>query len=129
MSGIISDTYAVVDKSKKTKSRNKASTQLPLDPDPVADLYSVVNKSNKFKHDPTTLTEETYEAVPAENLYRNTVAAATDESVHLHDSASAPTYSKLDHTHMHLAVVDSTIPKKQTLAAAEAKHNKKQGRK
>ena len=129
MSGIISDTYAVVDKSKKTKSRNKASTQLPLDSDTVADLYSVVNKSNKFKRDPTTLTEDTYEAVPAENRYYNTVAAATDESVDLHDSASVPMYSKLDHTHMPLAVVDSTIPKKQTLAVAESKHNKKQGRK
>ena len=129
MSGMISDTYAVVDKSRKTKSRNKASTQLPLDPDPVADLYAVVDKSNKSKPDPTTLTEDTYEAVPAENLYYNTVAAATDESAALYDSASAPTYSKLDHTHMPLTVVDSTIPMKQTLAAAEAKHDKKLDRK
>ena len=125
MSGMISDTYAVVDKSKKTKSRNKASTQLPLDRDPVADLYSVVDKSNKSKPAPTTLTEDTYEAVPAENLYYNTVAAATDESAALYDSA---TYFKLDQTQVPLTVVNSTIPKKQTLAAAEAKHDKEQDR-
>ena len=129
MSARISDTYAVVDKSKKTKSRNKASTQLPLDQDPVADLYSVVNKRNKSKPDPTTLTEDTYEAVPAEKLYYNNVAAATDESAALYNSASAPTYSKLDQTQVPLAVVDNTIPKKQTLAAAEAKHDKEQDRK
>ena len=123
MSGMISDTYAVVDKSKKTKSRNKASTQLPLNP--VADLYSVVDKSHKSKPDSTTLTEDTYEAVPAENLYYNTVVAATDESAALYDSASAPTYSKLDHIQVPLAVVDNTVPKKQTLVAAEAKHIKK----
>ena len=127
MSGMISDTYAVVDKSKKTKSRNIASTHLPLNP--VADLYSVVDKSHKSKPDSTTLTEDTYEAVPAENLYYNTVAAATDESAALYDSASAPTYSKLDHIQVPLAVVDNTVPKKQTLAAAEAKHNKKQDKK
>ena len=129
MSGMISDTYAVVDKSKKTKSRNKASTQLPLDQDPVADLYSVVDKSHKSKPDRTTLTEDTYEAVPAENLYYNAVAAATDESTALYDTASAPTYSKLDHTQVPLTVVDVAIPKKQTLAAAEAKHNQEQDRK
>ena len=128
MSGMISDTYAVVDKSKKTKFRNKASTQLPLDPDPVADLYSVVDKSNRSKLNTTTLTKDTYEAVPAENLYYNTVAATTDESAALYDPASAPTYSKLDHTQVPLAVVDNTIPKKQRLAAAEAKHDKEQNR-
>ena len=124
MSGMISDTYAVVDKSMKTKSRNKASTQLPLDQDPVADLYSVVDKSSKSKPDPTTI-EDTYEIVPTENVFYNPVAATTAESAALYDSA---TYSKLDQTHMPLAVVDSTIPKKQTLVAAEAKHNKKQHR-
>ena len=128
MSGMISDTYVVVDKSMKTKCRNKASTQLPLDQDPVADLYSVVDKSNKSKPDPTTLTEDTYEIVPTENVCYNPVAATTDESAALYDSASAPTYSKLDHTHVPLTVVDSTIPKKQTLAAAEAKHDKEQDR-
>ena len=128
MSGMISDTYAVVDKSKKTNNTMKASHQPPFSQDPVADLYSVVDKSSKSKPDPTTLTEDTYEAVPTENLYYNTVAAATDESAALYDSASAPTYSKLDQTQVPLAVVDSTIPKKQTLAAAEAKHNKKQHR-
>ena len=125
MSGMISDTYAVVDKSKKTKCRNKASTQLPLDQDAVADLYSVVNKSSKSKPDPTT-TEDTYEIVPAEKLYYNNVAAATDESAALYNSASTPTYSNLDQTQVPLAVVESNIPMKQTLAAAEAKHNKNQ---
>ena len=124
MSGKISDTYAIVDKSMKTKSRNKASTQLPLDQDPMADLYSVVDKSSKSKPDPTT-TEDTYEIVPTENVCYNPVAATTDGSAALYDSA---TYSKLDQTHIPLAVVDSTIPKKLTLAAAEAKHNKKQHR-
>ena len=82
MSGDMTDTYALVDKSKKTKFRNKTSTQLPLNPDPQADLYSVADKSYMSKQ---TLTEDTYEAVPAENLYYNTVAATADESATLHD--------------------------------------------
>ena len=114
MSGDISDTYAVVDKSKKTNNTMKASHQPPFSPDPVADLYSVVDKSNKSKPDPTTLTEDTYEAVPAENLYYNTVAAATDESTALYDSASAPTYSKLDHPQVNSVVVKRNLPKKQS---------------
>ena len=76
-----------------------------------------------------TLTKITYKGVPAENLYYNTVAATTDESAALYDSASAPTYSKLDHIHVPLTVVDNTIPKKQRIVAAEAKHNKEQDRK
>ena len=115
----MSDTYAVVDKSKKTNNTMKASNQPPFSPDPVADLYSVVDKSNKSKPDPTTLTEDTYEAVPTENLYYNTVAAATDESAALYDSASAPTYSKLDHTQVNSAVVRNNFPMKQTPVKAD----------
>ena len=119
MSGDISDTYAVVDKSKKTNNTMKASHQPPFSPDPVADLYSVVDKSNKSKPYPTTLTEDTYEALPPENLYYNTVAAATDESAALYDSASAPTYSKLDHTQVNSAVVKNYFPMKQTPVKAD----------
>ena len=135
MSGDISDTYAVVDKSKKTNNIMKASHQPPFSPDPVADLYSVVDKSNKSKLDHTTLTEDTYEAVPAENLYYNAVAAATGESAALYDSASAPTYSKLDHiTQVHSSVVKNTFPKKQTpykanLCSVEEKHKLEQNKK
>ena len=43
MSGDMTDTDAVVDKSKKTKFRNITSSQLPLNSDPQADLYSVVD--------------------------------------------------------------------------------------
>ena len=39
-----------------------------------------MDQSNEFEPDPTTHTEHTYEAVPAENLNYNTVAATTDES-------------------------------------------------
>ena len=82
----MTDTYAVVDKSKKTKFRNKTSTQLPLNSDPLADLYSVVDKSYLSKPNPTTLTEDTYdEAVPAENFYYKTIVDNTDESAALHD--------------------------------------------
>ena len=119
MSARISDTYAVVDKSKKTKSKNKASTQLPLDPDPVADLYSVVDKRNTTK---PALTEETYEVIPSQNVCYKPVAATTDESAALYDSASAPTYSKLDQIQVPLGVVDNTFPKKQTLDAADSEH-------
>ena len=119
MSGDIADTYAVVDKSKKTNNTMKASHQPPFSPDPVADLYSVVDKSHKSKPDPTTLTEDTYEAVPPENLYYNTVAAATDESAALYDSASTPTYSKLDHLQANSAVVKNNFPKKQTPVKAD----------
>ena len=119
MSARISDTCAVVDKSKKIKSKNIASTQLPLDPDPVSDLYSVVDKMNNTK---PALTEDTYEVIPSQSVCYNPVAATTDESVALYDSASPATYSKLDEIQVPLGVVDNTFPKKQTLAAADSEH-------
>ena len=119
MSARISDNYTAVDKSKKSKSKNKASTQLPLDPDPVADLYSVVDKRNNAK---PALTEDTYEVIPSQSVCYNPVAATTDESAALYDSASPATYSKLDEIQVPLGVVDNTFPKKQTLAAADSEH-------
>ena len=100
----MTDTYAVVDKSKKTKFRNKTSTQLPLDPDPVADLNSVVDESNKSKPDSTTLTEDSYETVPTKNLYYSTVTATTDESAALHDCKNQ------------VPVVSNAFSEKETLA-------------
>ena len=119
MSARISDTYTAVDKSKNTKSRNKASTQLPLDPDPVADLYSVVDKRNNAK---PALTEDTYEVIPSQSVCYNPVAATTDESAALYYSASPATYSKLDQIQVPLGVVDNTFPKKQTLPVADSEH-------
>ena len=78
----MSDTYAVVDKSKK---RIKVSSQLPLDPDPLADLYSVVDNNSNSKPDSTVLVKDTY--VQNEALdYNNTAAYITDESAALYDS-------------------------------------------
>ena len=116
----MSDTYAVVDKSKKSNKR--ASTQVPLSSDPMADLYSVVDKSHKSKPDPTTLTEDTYEAVPA------------DKSAALYASASAPIYSKLDHTPHSAVVVNNTYSKKLSpvqaeISAVEDKRDQKKGEK
>ena len=127
MSGDISDTYAVVDKSKKTNRRNKTSSQPPISPDPLADLYSVVDKSHKSKPAPTT-TEDPYEGVPNENPYYINVAATTNESAALYDSASAPTYSKLDHTQVHSAVVVNNTfqqaPVEDNLSAGEETNGK-----
>ena len=108
---VVSEDIFVVDKSKMTECRNG---EQHLSPDPAGDQYCVVDKS---KPDPTTLTEDTYEAVPTENLYYNTVAATTNESATLYDSASATTYSNLDHAQVHSAVVNN--PKKQTPAPTE----------
>ena len=120
MSGDISDTYAIVDKSKMSKKR--ASTQVPLSPDPLADLYSKVDKSNKFKPDPTTLTEDTYEAIPA------------DKSAALYDSASIPIHSKLDQTPYSAVVVNNTYSKKLSpvqaeISAVDDKRDQKKGEK
>ena len=74
----------------------------------MADVYSVVDKSNKSKPDSTTLTEDTYEPVPTENLYYNTVAATTDESAALHDSYNTQS-----------ALVSNALSKKETFASPE----------
>ena len=122
MSGDISDTYAVVGKSKKTNRKNNTSRPT-LSPDPLADLYSVVDKSHKSKPDPTTLTEDTYEAIPTENFYY----ANTDKSATHCNSASAHTlYSTFEQTQVHSAVVDNTLPQAPDLPAKQEKYNKEQ---
>ena len=86
----VSDIYAAVDKSKKTK-RNQASTQPPpLSLDPVTDLYSVVDKKRKPKN------EDYHGAMPIENLYCNTGTASESTKTGLHDSFSGPIYHVLE---------------------------------
>ena len=76
MSGNITDTYAVVDKSKKTKNKNGPFPQEHSSHDPVMDLYAVVDKTKKSKPKPQSV-NDMYDAV-------------------VYDSASGPTYSQLD---------------------------------
>ena len=59
----------------------------------MTETFAVVDQSNEFIIDSTTLTEHTYEAVPTENLYYNTVPATTDESSALHDFYYTPMQS------------------------------------
>ena len=98
MSGNIADTYAVVDKSKKTsKNKNRPFPQEPPSHDPVMDVYAVVDKTKKSEPVPQSVDDQnTYDAVASDNLYYNTVANTTTEDAEVYDSASAPTYSQLD---------------------------------
>ena len=98
MSGNIADTYAVVDKSKKTsKNKNRPFPQEPPSHDPVMDVYAVVDKTSKSKPVPQSVDDQnTYDAVAPDNLYYNTVTNTTTEDAEVYDSASAPTYSQLD---------------------------------
>ena len=87
----------------------------------MTNTYAVVDNRNEFKPDPTTFTtEHTYEAVPTENLYYNTVAATTDESAALHESYYTP---------MQSAVTGNGFSEKETyvhpeLSTFEGKSNK-----
>ena len=78
MSGSIADTYAVVDKSMKTKNKNGPSSQVPPSRDPSMDMYAVVDKTKKSKPAPQSVDDQdTYDAVTSDHLYYNTVANAT----------------------------------------------------
>ena len=82
-----------------------------------------MDKSHKSKPDPTSLTEDTYEAIPTENFYY----ATTDKSAALCNSASAPTcYSTLDQTQVHSAVVGNTLPQAPDLPREEENSSKEQ---
>ena len=91
MSDNIANTYAVVDKSKKT-SKDKKESSSPI-PEPAVDMYAVVDKTKNSK---PVDDQNTYDAVTSDNLYYNTVDNTTTEDAIVYDSASGPTYSQLD---------------------------------
>ena len=62
------------------------------------------------KLNPTTLSEDTFEAVPAENLYYNTVAATSDESAAPYDQVPP-------------AVVCNEFSEKETFATLKLEGN------
>ena len=62
------------------------------------------------KLNPTTLSEDTFEAVPAENLYYNTVAATSDESAAPYDQVPP-------------AVVSNEFSEKETFATLKLEGN------
>ena len=86
MSGEVSDTYAVVDKSKK-KNRSNDSPQLHQDS--ITDVYAVVDKKRKINHDATIIGD--YSVITAD-----TITSTAADDIHLYDYASAPVYGKLD---------------------------------
>ena len=91
MSDNIADTYAVVDKSKKT-NKNKNESFNPI-PEPAVNMYAEVDKTKKSK---PVDDQNTYDAVTSDKLYYNTVDNSTTEDAIVYDSASGPTYSQLD---------------------------------
>ena len=91
MSDNIANTYAVVDKSKKT-SKNKNESFSPI-PEPAVNMYAVVDKTKNSK---PVDDQNTYDAVTSDKLYYNTVDNSTTEDAIVYDSASGPTYSQLD---------------------------------
>ena len=87
MSGEVSDTYAVVDKSKKS---NDDSSQLHQDS--ITDVYAVVNKKRKLNHGTTNMGN--YDLITAD-----TISSTAADDIDLYDYASDPAYGKLDNAH------------------------------
>ena len=86
MSGEVSDTYAVVDKSKKSNRSNDSSQ---LHQDSITDVYAVVEKKRKINHETTNMGN--YDLITADTI--NSTAA---DDIDLYDYASAPVYGELD---------------------------------
>ena len=103
MSENIANTYAVVDKSKKTnKNKNETSSHVL---EPAVNVYAVVDKRKNAK---PVDDQNTYDAVTSDKLYYNTVDNTTTEDAIVYDSASGPTYSQLD---------SNQVPKSSSVAS------------
>ena len=86
----MSDTYAVVDKSKKKRVKaTQPNTQKPA----TGSMYATVDS----RLAPYEIIDSTYDLLGPENIYYNTehTSVNTAEVAALYESASSPTYSKL----------------------------------
>ena len=90
MSGEVSDTYAVVDKTKKINANNDGSFSQELHQDSITDVYAVVDKKRKINTEPIIMGN--YDIITTDAINSTTAADNTD----LYDYASAPVYGKLD---------------------------------
>ena len=86
MSGEVSDTYAVVDKSKKNYRSNDSSQ---LHQDSITDVYAVVDKKRKINHETTNMGN--YDVITAD-----TISSTAADDIDLYDYASSQVYGKLD---------------------------------
>ena len=85
----MSDTYAVVDKTKKNNASNDGSCSQQLHQDSMTDVYAVVDKTRKIKEEPSIMGN--YDVITTDAM---TTTVADD--IDLYDYASAPVYGKLD---------------------------------
>ena len=85
MSGEVSDTYAVVKKTKKCNTNDDASCSPQLHQDSITDVNSVVDKTRKINEE--TSNRGKYDVITADAIKSTTAD--------LYDYASAPVYGKL----------------------------------
>ena len=109
MSG--SDTYAVVDKSNKTKNNSGSSFSY----DPAIDMYAVVNKEKKSKLVLQRVDDQNASyADSSDNIYSKNIPHVIAEDSAAYDSASCLTYSQLDRKQL-----PQSIPSQKTVASEQ----------
>ena len=100
-----SDTFAVLDKSNKTKNNSGFSFSY----DPAIDKYAVMNKEKKSKLVLQSVDDQnTYDA---DNIYSKNIPRVITEDAAAYDSATCLTYSQLDRKQL-----PQSIPSQKTVA-------------